>query len=148
MVVHSVENLGHCPLGQSSKMKRQEGDTGDDVSLDIHIKRMEIEKLLEGVASPSFTREDQLSNLIFSHKLRNQSSSSLHVCFLCEAIDDEGCKMQSQQSSVIYDVRRTVMDKEKAIAYQRAKANFKSKNPLFISFIVIHISPDLAIICA
>ncbi|KAH0699133.1 hypothetical protein KY284_013348 [Solanum tuberosum] len=76
MVVHSVENLGHCPLGQSSK--------------------------------------------IFRHG--------------CEAIDGEGCKMQSQQSSVIYDVRRTVMDKEKAIACQRAKANFKSKNPFFISF--------------
>ncbi|KAH0696573.1 hypothetical protein KY289_014055 [Solanum tuberosum] len=104
MVVHSVENLGHCPLGQSSKMKRQEGDTEDDVSLDIHIKRMEIEKLLEGIA------EDQLT------------------------IEDEGFKMQSQQSSVIYDVRRTVMDKEKAIAYQRAKANFNSKNPFFISF--------------
>ncbi|XP_069150461.1 B3 domain-containing protein REM19-like [Solanum lycopersicum] len=71
---------------------------------------MESEKKLEGVASPPFTIVDQLT------------------------IDNEGCKMQSQQSSVIYDVRKTVMDKEKAIAYQRAKATFKSKNPFFISF--------------
>lgn len=42
--------------------------------------------------------------------------------------------MQKQQSSMFYDVRRTVMDKEKATAYQRAKANFKSKNPFFIAF--------------
>ncbi|KAG5621436.1 hypothetical protein H5410_006654 [Solanum commersonii] len=53
---------------------------------------------------------------------------------LGHSIEDEDFKMQSQQSSVIYDVRRTVMDKEKAIVYQRAKANFNSKKPFFISF--------------
>ncbi|KAM3342753.1 hypothetical protein P3S68_027719 [Capsicum galapagoense] len=89
MAVHSFENLSpNCPLGQSSKIKRREGDAENDVSLDMHIKRMEIEKLLEeGVSSPSCTREGQ-----------------------------------------------TVFDKEKAVAYQRTKAN-KSKNPFFIYFL-------------
>ncbi|KAF3632361.1 hypothetical protein FXO37_27514 [Capsicum annuum] len=61
MAVHSLENLSpNCPLGQSSKIKRREGDAENDVSHDMHIKRMEIEKLLEErVSSPSCTREGQ-----------------------------------------------------------------------------------------
>ncbi|XP_060191781.1 B3 domain-containing protein REM19-like [Lycium barbarum] len=42
--------------------------------------------------------------------------------------------MHNQQSNMFYDRRKDVMDKEKSIAYKRAIANFKSKNPFFISF--------------
>nr|XP_009760930.1 PREDICTED: uncharacterized protein LOC104213184 isoform X3 [Nicotiana sylvestris] len=105
MVENSVENLDHCPLGQSSKRQRQEGDTEDDVFVDMHIKRMKVEKLQEDVAS--FTREGQKSS--------------------------EGCCTHMLQSKIVYDENKTVMDKERAIAYQRAKG-FKSKNPFVISF--------------
>ncbi|XP_060192862.1 uncharacterized protein LOC132622293 [Lycium barbarum] len=107
MVEHSVENLGHVPLGQSSKRKRQEGDEEDEVSVDTYIKRMEVEKSQEDVASPSFTREGQKSN--------------------------EDYRKHKQKSKSAYDQNRTVMDKESSIAYQKAKA-FKSKNPFIIYF--------------
>ncbi|XP_016490744.2 B3 domain-containing protein LOC_Os12g40080 isoform X1 [Nicotiana tabacum] len=106
-VEHSVENLGHCPLGQSSKKKRIEGDAENDVSVDMHIKRMEVEKSQEDVASPSFTREGKKSN--------------------------KGCRMQKQQSESVYGPNKAVMDRKSAVAYQRAKA-FKSKNPFMTSF--------------
>ncbi|XP_009613660.1 B3 domain-containing protein_Os12g40080-like isoform X3 [Nicotiana tomentosiformis] len=106
-IEHSVENLGHCPLGQSSKRKRKEGDTENDVSVDMHIKRMEVEKSQENVASPSFTREGKKSN--------------------------KGCRMQKQQSESVYGPNKAVMDRKSAVAYQRAKA-FKSKNPFMTSF--------------
>ncbi|XP_059312733.1 B3 domain-containing protein LOC_Os12g40080-like isoform X1 [Lycium ferocissimum] len=35
VVEHSVENIGHCSLGQTSKRKTQDGDEEDDVSVDI-----------------------------------------------------------------------------------------------------------------
>ncbi|KAK4710380.1 hypothetical protein R3W88_004893 [Solanum pinnatisectum] len=75
-------------------------------------------------------KDDEEENIEASRKYKRVKTEPKES----SAIDDEGCKMQSQQSSVIYDVRRTVMDREKAIAYQRAKANFKSKNSFFISF--------------
>ncbi|XP_070052213.1 B3 domain-containing protein Os03g0620400-like isoform X1 [Nicotiana tomentosiformis] len=106
-VEHSVENLCHCPLEQSSKRKRQERNAEDVVSVDMHVKRMKVEKLQEDVASPSFIREGQKSN--------------------------KGCRMHKQQSDSVYGQNKTVMDKERAVAYQRAKA-FKSKNPFIISF--------------
>nr|XP_009780916.1 PREDICTED: B3 domain-containing protein At1g49475-like [Nicotiana sylvestris] len=59
VVERSVENPGHCPLGQCSKRKRQEGDAEHDVSVDVHVKRIKVEKLQEDVASPSFSREGQ-----------------------------------------------------------------------------------------
>ncbi|XP_059294587.1 uncharacterized protein LOC132047576 [Lycium ferocissimum] len=107
MVEHSVENLGHVPFVQSSKRKRQEGDEEADVSVDTHIKRMEVEKSQEDVASPSFTREGQKSN--------------------------EDCRKHKRKSKSVYDQNKTVMDKESSIAYQKAKA-FKSKNPFIIYF--------------
>ncbi|KAK4347847.1 hypothetical protein RND71_034186 [Anisodus tanguticus] len=69
MIEHSVENLGHFPLGQSSKRKRQEGDPVDDVSFDMHFKRMDVEKSQEDVASPSFTNEGQSEYFICSYCL-------------------------------------------------------------------------------
>ncbi|XP_075090465.1 B3 domain-containing protein Os03g0619800-like isoform X2 [Nicotiana tabacum] len=108
MVENSVENLDHCPVGQSSKRQRQEGHAeDDDVSVDMHIKNMKVEKLQEDVASPSFIRKGQKSS--------------------------EGCCTHMQQSKIVYDENKTVMDKERAIAYRRAKG-FKSKNPFIISF--------------
>ncbi|MCD7472242.1 hypothetical protein HAX54_013268 [Datura stramonium] len=107
MVEHAVENPGHFPLGQSSKRKRHKGDAEDDVSVDMHIKRMEVEKSVEDVASPSLTSMGQKSN--------------------------EDCGMHKQQSKSVSDQNKTVMDKESAITYQKAKA-FKSKNPFIISF--------------
>ncbi|OIT06486.1 PREDICTED: uncharacterized protein LOC109211655 isoform X1 [Nicotiana attenuata] len=107
MVENSVENLDHCPLGQSSKRQRQEGDAEDDVSVDMHIKKMKVEKLQEDVASPSFIRKDQKRN--------------------------KGCRMHKQQSKSVYGQNKAVMDKKSTVAYQRAKA-FKSKNPFIISF--------------
>ncbi|XP_019240382.1 PREDICTED: putative B3 domain-containing protein Os03g0621600 [Nicotiana attenuata] len=68
-VEHSVD-LGHCPLGQSSKRKRQEGDAEHDVSVDVHVRRMKVEKLQEDVASPSFTREGQREAFVLDNKLK------------------------------------------------------------------------------
>ncbi|PHT89522.1 hypothetical protein T459_04635 [Capsicum annuum] len=107
LVERSLDNKGHCPLGQSSKRKRHDGDTEDDISIDMHIKRMEVEKSQEDIDFPSFTREGQKSN--------------------------EGCRIHKQQSKCVYDQNKTVMDKESSTAYQKAKA-FKSKNPFIISF--------------
>ncbi|XP_018632329.1 putative B3 domain-containing protein Os03g0621600 isoform X1 [Nicotiana tomentosiformis] len=171
-VEHSVENLGHCPLGQSSKRKRQEGDVEHDVSNDVHVKRMKVEKLQEDVASPSFTREGQKhgEGTVIEHSVeildhRPSGHGSKRKGLEGDAEDDvstdihtrsikveksredvaspsftrktkksgERCKMHKQQSKSVHNQNKTVMDKERAIAYQRAIA-FKSKNPFIIAF--------------
>lgn len=41
--------------------------------------------------------------------------------------------MRKQQAEMVYGKEMTVLDKERTIAYERAKA-FKSKNPFIVSF--------------
>ncbi|TMW82331.1 hypothetical protein EJD97_006228 [Solanum chilense] len=91
-----------------------------------HFEELSSEDEVENVEE----KDDEEENIEASRKSKKVKTEPKES----SAIDNEGCKMQSQQSSVIYDVRKTVMDKEKALAYQRAKATFKSKNPFFISF--------------
>nr|XP_009779741.1 PREDICTED: B3 domain-containing protein Os03g0619600-like [Nicotiana sylvestris] len=106
-IEHSVEILGHYPLGKSSKTKGPEEEIEDDVSIDIHTKSIKVENTQEHVASPSFTRKTKRSG--------------------------ESCRMHKQQSKGVYAKNKTVLDKERSIAYQRAKA-FKSENPFVIYF--------------
>nr|XP_016472693.1 PREDICTED: B3 domain-containing protein Os11g0197600-like isoform X2 [Nicotiana tabacum] len=171
-VEHSVENLGQCPLGQSSKRKRQKGDAEHDASVDMHVKRMKVEKLQEDVASPSFIREGQ------NHGEGTEIEHSLEILDHCpsghgskrkglegDAEDDvstdihtrsikveksrenvaspsftrktkksgESCRMHKQQSKLVSAKNKTVLEKKRSIAYQRARA-FKSENPFVIYF--------------
>ncbi|CAN4090541.1 unnamed protein product [Withania somnifera] len=106
-IEHSVKILGHCPIGHGSKRKRPEGEAKDVVSIDIHTKSIKVEKSQEEVASPSSTRKAKKSG--------------------------ERCRMGEGQTEIVYAKNMTVLDKERTIAYQRAKA-FKSKNPFVICF--------------
>ncbi|XP_059310676.1 uncharacterized protein LOC132062041 [Lycium ferocissimum] len=220
-VEDSVEVIAHCSSGGSSKRKGREGDEENNVSVDMHFKRMEVEELPGDVASPSFSRKGQKigyphSALSYSfcsinpeptnpqtwnpgsasgaahgtrtsesddsieilegmtrsykvkakvsdmveHSVKNIGHASLGHASKRKRQEDEAspsftkkgqsknmitdilsrftesgelCWMHKQQSKIFNDKNNTVMDKERSIAYQRAKA-FKSKNPLIRIF--------------
>ncbi|XP_060216997.1 uncharacterized protein LOC132644419 [Lycium barbarum] len=194
-VEDSVEVIAHCSSGGSSKRKGREGDEENDVSVDMHFKRMEVEELPGDVASPSFSRKGQkigyphsaghgtrtsesddsieilegmtrsykvkakVSDMV-EHSVKNIGHASLGHASKRKRQEDEAshsftkkgqsknmitdilsrftesgelCRMHKQQSKIFNDKNNTVMDKERSIAYQRAKA-FKSKNPLIRIF--------------
>nr|XP_010315610.1 uncharacterized protein LOC101244431 isoform X3 [Solanum lycopersicum] len=102
---------------RKSKVIKEEHGKGTEIEHSVKVlghcplgndsKRRRPARKAEDVASPSFTRKPKKSG--------------------------ESCRMHKQQTKMVNAKRKTVLDKEMTIAYQRAKA-FRSKNPFVIYF--------------
>ncbi|MCD7463063.1 hypothetical protein HAX54_049880, partial [Datura stramonium] len=113
VVEHSLENIGHCLLGQTSKRKRQDGVEKDDVSVDIQPNGIEEEESQGGV------EEDDVSIDIQPNVIEEEESQA---DIQTNIIEEEKSQREHKQQSKNVPSNNEVEGREEIVVnYQRAK---------------------------